>query len=120
MNLKKVNKEAKDNFMLYIPQIKHTAWEERKGKVVLIFYHNKLAERLLRWLVKKPNVSDIELDELGSYVWKSIDGRKNIYEIGQEVLNVFGNSCEPVYDRLIMYMRYLARRGWINFINGNN
>jgi hypothetical protein len=108
-----------DNFLLYVPKKKHESFEVQRGKVKLIFYHNKFAEKLMRWLVKKPNVSDIELDKLGSSVWLLIDGKSSVYDIGQSLLKEFGASCDPVYDRLIMYLRYLNKKGWIAFERGN-
>lgn len=108
-----------DNFMLYVPKKKHTAWELRNSLVYLVFKHDKTAEKFLRWLVKKPTVSDLELDEIGSIVWQAIDGNRNVYEIGQKLLEEKGEGCQPVYDRLIMYLRYLNRKGWITFEKGN-
>lgn len=105
--------------MLYIPKKKHDQWEVRKGKVYLIFNHDKAIERLARWLVKKPNISDMELDEMGSSVWLMIDDKKSVYDIGQELIRRFGEKCEPAYERLILYLRYLNRRGWIAFERGN-
>ncbi|CCJ34249.1 MULTISPECIES: PqqD family protein [Caloramator] len=107
-----------DNFLLYIPRKKHLTFEKRDGKIYLIFYHNKPIEKFLRWLVKKPAVSDIELDGLGSRVWELIDGENTVYDIGQKLLEEFGKEAEPVYERLIMYLRYLNRRGWIAFERG--
>lgn len=109
----------KDNFLMYIPRKKHNTWEVRKGKVYLIFYHNKSIEKFVRWLVKKPCVSDMSLDDLGSSVWLLIDGKNSVYDIGKKLEEKFGESCQPVYDRLIMYIRYLNRRGWIAFDRGN-
>lgn len=118
-NHKKKENFNQDNFMLYIPKKKHETWEIRKGKVYLIFYHNKPTEKLIRWLFKKPYVSDIALDDLGSAVWLFIDGKNTVYEIGKKLVGKFGETCQPVYERLIMYIRYLNRRGWITFDRGN-
>lgn len=114
------NKQKKeDNFLLYIPQKKHIDWEEKKGKVYLIFHHDKMVEKFIRWLVKKPYVSDVELDDLGSSAWKFIDGKKSVYEIGQCMLMQYGKACEPVNERLIMFLRYLNKRGWTSFERGS-
>jgi hypothetical protein len=116
----KLNKKTKeDNFMLYIPKRKHESFEVKKDIVKLIFYHDKLIERFVRWLVKKPLVSDMELDKVGSKVWLLIDGESSVFDIGQRLINEFGKSCEPAYDRLIMYLRYLNKKGWICFERGN-
>lgn len=116
----KVNKENKDdNFLLYKPSKRLTTFEVRKGKVLLIFYHNKPVEKFIRWMVKKPNTSDMELDELGSFVWLNINGENTVYDIGEILKQKFGKGCEPVYDRLIMFLRYLHKRGWIVLDRGN-
>lgn len=106
-----------DNFLLYVPHIRHTEWIEKKGNVYLIFHHNHPIQKAANWLVKKSNTTDMRFDDLGSTVWKSIDGKRNIFEIGEVIKAKFGESCEPVYERLIMYVRYLNRRGWIYFEN---
>lgn len=107
-----------DNFLLYVPQKKHRQWEERNGKVYLVFHHDRAAEKFLRWLVKKPYVSDVELDELGSTTWKLIDGENTVHIIAEKLVEKYGDKCQPVYDRLIMYMRYLNKKGWIAFERG--
>ncbi len=116
---KKGEKKKEDNFLLYIPKLNHETFEVKKDVVKLIFHHNKPIEKFVRWLVKKPLISDVELDKVGSKVWTLIDGKSSVYDIGQGLLNEFGKSCEPVYDRLIMYLRYLNKKGWISFEKGN-
>lgn len=108
-----------DNFMLYIPKRKIETFEVSKGTVKLLFYHNKWIEKFLRWLVKRPYISDVELDKLGSRVWLLIDGNNSVHEIGKIISQEFGESVDPVYDRLLMYLRYLNRRGWIVFNRGD-
>jgi hypothetical protein len=115
----KGEKKTEDNFLLYIPKRKHETFEVKKEVVKLIIHHDKPVERAVRWLVKKPTVSDVELDKVGSKVWILIDGKSSIYDIGQGLVNEFGKSCEPVYDRLILFLRYLNKKGWISFERGN-
>lgn len=112
---KNKKKQKEDNFLLYTPKKKHQLYEIRNKKVVLIFHHNKPIERFIRWLVKKPTISDITLDEMGSEIWLLIDGNNNVYDIGQKLFAKFGSKCEPIYDRLILYLRYLNKKGWIYF-----
>ena len=126
---KKEKSNDKDNFLLYIPVIKHNDWEIRNGFVYLVFYHNKFAEKVLQWLAKKPSVSDVKLDRLGTSVWQNIDGENNVYEIGKLLLNMpelkkeykditeddYIEGCHPIYSRLIMFLRYMVKKGWIKF-----
>lgn len=111
--------KKKDNFMLYIPLKNHKDWVEKGDIVYLIFNHNKKIEKFMNWLTKKPKVTDIELDEMGTRVWNLINGERSVYRIGQSLSNMYGQECEPVYNRLIMYLRYLNKRGWIKFRTGN-
>jgi hypothetical protein len=116
MNMKKI---TDDNFLLYIPKKKHNSFEINKDKVKLIFHHDKPIEKFVRWLVKKPYKSDLELDKLGSRVWMLIDGNTTVLDIGKILKEEFGEKCEPAYDRLIMFLRYVNRKGWITFDRGN-
>jgi hypothetical protein len=112
------NKKQEDNFLLYIPNKKHTTFEEKKGKVKLIFYHDKAIEKFSRWLVKKPRVSDVELDEIGSTTWNLIDGKKSVYDISLKLYEKYGERCNPNNNSLVMYLRYMNRKGWISFEKG--
>ncbi|KYH33275.1 coenzyme PQQ synthesis protein D [Clostridium tepidiprofundi DSM 19306] len=115
-NKKNKNKDRKqDNFLLYIPQRKHDDWEVRNGRVYLNFYHNKPVEKFVRWLFKKPYKSDIELDERGTTVWQLMDGKRTVYDISKELSKKFGDDEKTSNQRLIMYLRYLVREGWISF-----
>ncbi len=114
MNNLNKNKE-KDNFLLYIPEIKHREFEIQDGKVILYFQHNKLIERFARWLVKKSNNSDITLDDQGSTVWILIDGNRNIYDIAVEMSKKFEDNKDVAIERAVRFLSYLARKGWIKF-----
>lgn len=114
-----MKKRKSDNVLLYIPKIKHRDWEIKNKEVYLVFYHKKLIERFIGVLFKKPLVTDIKLDEVGSFIWKHIDGKKTVLELGEKLKSHFGEKCEPIYNRLIMYLKYLNRMGWIAFERGN-
>lgn len=113
MNKKKASEG--ENFLLYIPKKKHINYKEIKGRIVLYFGHNKIVEKLARLIVKKPKTTDIELDELSSEVWRLIDGKNTIYEIMEKMKIKFGSRCEPLNERLILFMRYLNKKNWISF-----
>lgn len=114
--LRQKNKE--DNYLAYIPRRQFEQWEIRDGKVLLLFEHDKLVEKFARWLVKKPNSSDLELDEVGSKVWSYIDGQSTVFEIGRKLQSDFGAEFDPKYQRLITYLNYLNKKGWILFTKG--
>ena len=112
---KKNKEKPQENFMLYRPLRKIEQWEVSDEKVKLFFYHNKPVEKFMRWLIKKSNVSDLELDEMGSMVWQLCDGTKTVYDIALAMMERFNDTEQNSIDRLIMFLRYLSRRGWITF-----
>lgn len=105
----------KRNLLELVPVREHAQWEVRDGKVLLIFSHEKPIERFVRWLVKKPKTSDVELDEPGSEVWSAMDGERTVLEISQRLDEVFGADFDPDCRRLGAYLNYLRKKGWISF-----
>lgn len=112
---KKNKEKPQENFLLYRPLRKIEQWEVNDEKVKLFFHHNKPVEKFMRWLIKKSKVSDIELDEMGSLVWQLSDGTKTVYDIAKAMMERFNDTEQNSIDRLIMFLRYLSRRGWITF-----
>ena len=110
--------KKEDNYFLYVPRIKQKYWEIRNDRVYLIFHHDKLIEKIVSWLFKKPYTSDIELDELGSKVWLYIDGKRTIYEIAKKNEELYGKKFDPSYKRLILFLNYINKKGWVSFERG--
>jgi hypothetical protein len=113
-NIKKKEK-SEENFLLYKPLRKIEEWEVNNDKVKLFFHHNKPVEKFMRWLIKKSSVNDLELDERGSMVCQLCDGTKTIYDIALVMMEKFNDTEQNSIERLIMFTRYLSRRGWITF-----
>lgn len=116
---KKNDKKKDDNFLLYVPEIKHKTWEVKSDSVYLIFYHNKFIEKTIRWLFKKQKTSDLKLDPRGSTVWLNIDGKKTVYDLAKILSDKFGEEINDSQQRTILYVRYLMRRGWIVLNRGD-
>lgn len=104
-----------DNFLDLIP-IKNTEldWEEdEKGRVRVILKRDKLLEKLVRPFIKSPKNMKVNLEEMGSFVWKTIDGEKTVLEIGECVKAEFGEEAEPLYERLATYINILRNNKFI-------
>ena len=112
----KKNKErSEENFLLFRPLRKIEHWEVNDEKVKLIFEHNKPIEKFTRRLIKKSKFSDIELDEMGSMVWKLCDGNKTVYDIALAMVKKFNDTEQNAIHRLIIFLKYFSRKGWITF-----
>ena len=109
--------KQKENYLEKIPVRKSDiAWKtEEKGIVTLEIENKGVFNFLAQKLLKKPRISYIHLDEMGSFVWPIIDGERNIFEIGKEVENHFGEKANPLYERLSQYFEILKNYKFIYF-----
>lgn len=83
------------------------------GEVVVDMENKGLTNRIAQKLFKKPKISHITLEGMGSYIFTCIDGKRNVYEIGQLVEEKFGDEAKPLYERLSVYIKQLENLGYI-------
>ena len=91
-------------------------FEVDESGLVTIFVENKgffnfIAQKIL----KKPRFSQVHLDNLGSFVWNSIDSKKTVKEIADALGEKFGKDAEPLYQRCALYMNMLKKYGFAEF-----
>lgn len=110
-------KKNKENFLDKIPvKSEGLNWSIDEKEIVTLEQENKgITNRIFQILFKKPKISYIHLDELGSFVWSLIDGVKTISEYGEPVKEKFGESAEPLYERLARYFQILETYGFIRW-----
>jgi len=109
--------EQKDkyNFVLYVPEVKHAGFRVTDtGTVVLEFEINPLRKVMGR-LVNRTPVSDMEFDELSSSAWLAIDGTRSVLDIARLQSAKTGDDIDESVRRVVKFMRYVAKRGWIRF-----
>ena len=90
-------------------------WSVDNGIVTIEVENSGLLKRITQVLFKKPQISYIHLDDMGSFIWPIIDGEKDIIEIGKEVKEKFGENAEPLYERLAKYFQILDSYGFITW-----
>lgn len=88
---------------------------DENGTVTLEVENKGIANKIMQVLLKKPKVSFVHLDEMGNFIWPIIDGEKNVFYIGKEVKEQFGDKAEPLYERLAEYFRVLESCGFVEF-----
>ena len=57
--------------------------KDENGNVTLEMENKGVANRIMQKLIKKPKISYIHLDEMGSFIWPLMEGEKDILEIGK-------------------------------------
>lgn len=104
----------KENFLEKKPQRNPDInWKEKDGQITLEIENKGVFNRLAQKLLKKPKISYIHLDEMGSFIWPLIDGETDIIDLGEKVREHFGNKAEPLYERLSKYIKILESYGFV-------
>lgn len=106
----------KQNYLEFVPiQNPRYHWTEAKnGMVTVTMPHTGFYNRLAQKLFHTPAFSDIDLDTLGSFIWRQIDGEQSVYDIAARVKEEFGDQAEPLYERLVKYMQTLKNNGFVS------
>lgn len=108
-----MNKQNSENFLEKKPERAQVKWNNKGGVVTLEIENKGLFNKIAQKLFKKPKISYIHLDEMGSFIWPLLDGDKTIIEIGEYVKEQFGEKANPLYERLSEYVRRLASYGFV-------
>jgi hypothetical protein len=89
--------------------------ENDKGFVVVDMprFHIPWMQKYLvpRW--KNPFIR-ITFDEFGSYTWNLCDGSRDVHAIADALTEHFGDTIQPIYDRLGVFFRQLKSRGFVS------
>ena len=88
---------------------------DEEGSVTLDIENTGFFNRVAQKLFKKPKVSHVHLDKLGSFVWPLIDGEKDIVALGVLVKERFGQEAEPLYERLAKYFQILESYSFVEW-----
>ena len=113
----KKNKKVSENYLERRPMrpegIKWTT--DEKGIITLDIENKGFFNRVAQKFFKKPKVSHIHLDEMGSFVWPLLDGEKDIVALGVLVKEHFGEKAEPLYERLAKYFQILDSYSFVEW-----
>ncbi|MBE5852111.1 MAG: PqqD family protein [Lachnospiraceae bacterium] len=108
-----------ENFLDYVPKRNSLfGWDKNdKGNVEIIIYNKGLFNRIAQLVFRKPKKSRIELEDMGTFIWETMDGEMTVYEIGQRVKEQFGEKAEPLYERLSTYIKILHENKFVVYMN---
>ncbi len=110
-------KNKQDNFLDKIPaRNEKIGWSaDDKGIVTLEIQNKGVFNRIFQLILKKPKITYIHLDEMGSFVWPLIDGEKDVIAIGKDVKEHFGEKANPLYERLSQFFATLESYKFVYF-----
>ena len=107
--------DTKHNFALFVPEIKHNDWEEKNGRVILCLKINDPVRKFLAWMVRRTPMTNLELDDRCSTVWRHMDGNRTVYDIAKLMAEKYREDVNGELYRVVTYLKYLSKRGWIKF-----
>lgn len=108
--------KRQENYLEYIPVISEkNTWSVQDGKVTVHMVHRGFYAWIAQKFFHRPRVSHIDLDRMGSFIFQRIDGKRTVGELALLVKAEFGREAEPLYDRLVQYMRILRNNGFIYY-----
>jgi hypothetical protein len=112
-----MKKSPESNLLDYIP-VQLVAWQENTETNLIVLlkpkFNNKILKKYFLPQLKNPNFR-VNLDEYGSRVWKLIDGSRTVLQIAENLEETFGESVEPVYERVGNFMRSLENNKFIGY-----
>ena len=89
--------------------VKKCEEEVNNGIVTVKYYNNKVSffeKHILR--SSKAKLYKIDLDEIGSYIWKNCDGKMTVESITRLAEEKFGDKISPAKERVSLFIKQMA------------
>ena len=111
-------KEIIEKYKVYVPVVTEKIYSQsvdEKGIVTLAVENKGIMNFIAQKLLKKPRVSYIHLDEVGSFIWQTIDGNADIENIAERVSEHFKERVNPLYERLLKFFEIVESYDFIRW-----
>ena len=98
----------RQNYLDFVP-VKNPDIEyhtDDSGIVTLLIEWKGFYHRIAQKFFHRPRISEIRLDDYGSFVWLSIDGVKDVHQVSLE-LDARFPGMEKALSRLIKFLEIL-------------
>jgi len=73
-------------------------------------WFGQLAEKVGMW-DKRPMIKQLELDEMGTFVWKSIDGERSVRQIAEEFTKFYEVQAREAELSVTAFIKTIGQRG---------
>lgn len=111
-------KLSKINYLELTPYPKYDYEENDNGLVDVLVpkFTDSVFGRILQpRLREERKYIRANLDEIGSEVWRLLDGKKKVGDIAEKLDAKLGEKIAPVHERLTKFFTQLYRNGFISF-----
>lgn len=113
-----MTKDKKQNYLDFVPvrNEKIDFKNDENGTTITLLVENTgVFNTLAQKLIHKPRVTQVHVDEIGSFLWPLIDGERTVNELAQLLEEHFGDAVSPLYDRIVTYFEILKTNEFITF-----
>ena len=119
MQKKEKKNKTQTNYLDLIPKKNgelhwHTDFKKR---IILEVENRGVFHTIAQKLFGKPRFTKVHLDDMGTFIWPLIDGKKTVEDIGKLVKEEFGEKAEPLYPRIVKYFQIMESYHFIGFTN---
>jgi hypothetical protein len=89
---------------------------ELNKDLVTVLYKKKKLGLIERTFFKKQSEKPykIDLDEIGSYIWLQIDGKKSVGKLTELAKNHFLNKIDPAEERVELFINQMHKNKLIS------
>ena len=101
---KKNDKNYLDQIPVRNPEIEYKT--DENGQVTVFIEWKGFYHRIAQKFFHRPRVSDIKLDDYGSFIWLAIDNHKDVHRLSAELDAMFPDM-EKSLARLIKFLEIL-------------
>jgi hypothetical protein len=108
--------------LLDLKPTQQVPWETAANGTVVVLVPKFRNEVMVKWVVphlRSPNMR-VQLDRLGSFVWKQCDGKTTVAAMAESMKNEFGDSLQAVYDRIRTFLLTLEKSDLITLESSIN
>ncbi|MFQ5349360.1 MAG: PqqD family protein [Thermoanaerobaculia bacterium] len=106
---------AGTNLLELVP-VRTAGWSEDAGRVVLeVPAPSRPWRAPIAWLSSKASSKRLRLDDVGSFAWTRLDGRRTVGEVAAVLRERFGDRVEPAEERLGALLSSLHRGGLVGY-----
>lgn len=98
-------KKLSRNYMdlVFVPQSDLEYEVDEEGTVTLLMEHTGVFDRIAQRFFHRPKLSRVRLDVCGSCLWRSLDGRRTVLELVEEMKKAFPEEQEDMLKRAVNF-----------------
>lgn len=104
----------KKNLLEMVPVLKDNLKIDHENQRLIVPRTN-LIERFSVRFLKQPSERKIQLDDLGFFVIRHIDGKSTVLELANVVETKLGDKASPVLERLVTFLSILESYDWLKW-----